>query len=113
MNAYDGLLLPRPSNLPRTNRRRRARLPCFGCEGAQLEDWCGEYGYDSDSRKAERTYKAIHEQSEKLAGFLGSELYEMLLASGLKGAAPVTRETPGLWRPGVSHHRKASIQGPG
>jgi hypothetical protein len=24
-----------------------------------FEDWCSEYGYDSDSRKAERTYKTI------------------------------------------------------
>lgn len=32
-----------------------------------FEDWVGEYGYDEDSRKAERIYKAIQRETEKAA----------------------------------------------
>lgn len=45
-----------------------------------FEDWCAELGYDSDSRKAERTYKAVQAQSVKTRNLLGSE-YEMFLES--------------------------------
>jgi len=44
-----------------------------------FEDWAGEFGYDTDSRKAERTYKTILRQSKRLAQFMGTELYEQLL----------------------------------
>lgn len=44
-----------------------------------FEDWASEFGYDTDSRKAERTYKTIQRQSKRLAQFLGNELYEQLL----------------------------------
>lgn len=55
-------------------------LDSAGYENARdFEDWCGEYGYDTDSRKAERTYKIIGTQSIKLKKFLGDELYEELL----------------------------------
>jgi hypothetical protein len=37
------------------------------------EDWCGELGYDPDSRRAERTFKAIEQQTEKLRRFLDAE----------------------------------------
>src|SRR4051812_7060666 len=31
-----------------------------GYEGARsFEEWCGDYGYDTDSRKAEQTYKTV------------------------------------------------------
>jgi hypothetical protein len=42
-------------------------------------DWCGEYGYDEDSRKAERIFKDVERQSAKLKKFLGDDLYETLL----------------------------------
>jgi hypothetical protein len=51
-----------------------------GLENAQdFEDWCAEYGYDTDSRKAERIYKAIQRQAESLKRLLGDSAYETLL----------------------------------
>jgi hypothetical protein len=51
-----------------------------GAVNAQgFEDWCSEYGYDTDSRKAERTYNTIIRQAGKLESFLGPEAYSTLL----------------------------------
>jgi len=44
-----------------------------------FEDWAGEYGCDTDSRKAERTYKTCQDQSAELARFLGEDNYRTLL----------------------------------
>jgi hypothetical protein len=44
-----------------------------------FEDWCGEYGYDTDSRRAERTYNAIRKQSMDLVTFLSMRQYDNLL----------------------------------
>lgn len=38
-----------------------------------FESWCGDYGYDTDSRKAERTYKAVQAATTKLRRFIGSD----------------------------------------
>jgi len=46
---------------------------------ATFEDFCGELGYDTDSRSAERTYKVTQRQSERLERFLGADLYDALL----------------------------------
>lgn len=47
-----------------------------GFENASgFEDWCNEYGYDADSRKAEKTYKAVERNAQRLSRFLG-EKYE-------------------------------------
>ncbi len=43
-----------------------------------FEDWAAEYGYDSDSRKAERIYKAVEKQTRKLRNLLGDD-YEKLV----------------------------------
>jgi len=51
-----------------------------GFENARdFEDWASEYGYDSDSRRAERTFRSIETQSNKLKTFLGEEAYKKLL----------------------------------
>ena len=51
-----------------------------GIENARgFEDWCGEYGYDTDSRKAERIYNACLSQYEQLTYWLGSELAQELM----------------------------------
>ena len=42
-------------------------------------DWCGEYGYDTDSRKDEKIFNTVKAQSEKLRAFLGDATYEALL----------------------------------
>lgn len=34
------------------------------------EDWAGSYGYDTDSREGEKTYKAVKAQTKKLEKFL-------------------------------------------
>lgn len=47
--------------------------------GASFEEWAGEYGYDTDSRRAEATFRAIAGQSEQLAAFLGQDAYKALL----------------------------------
>lgn len=35
--------------------------------GQSFESWCSELGYDSDSRKAEATYRACQQNADKLA----------------------------------------------
>lgn len=52
-----------------------------GCENAQsFEDWCRGYGYDTDSRKAEKTYQIIENQARRLKAFCATdETYKDLL----------------------------------
>jgi|SRR3990167_3469096 len=60
-------------------------LDCLASDAAgientrNLEEWCGEYGYDADSRKAEKTYKLCQKQAKDLKRFLGEEAYKTLL----------------------------------
>lgn len=46
---------------------------------ASFEEWREDYGYDTDSRKAERIYNTVVKQSERLHKLLGDELYDELL----------------------------------
>jgi len=48
-------------------------------EAKDFEEWCDEYGYDTDSRKAEKAYNVIGKQKAKLVNFLGTVLYNELL----------------------------------
>lgn len=51
-----------------------------GLENAQgFEDWCADYGYDTDSRKAERTYHVVERTSAQLMTLLGADAYDALL----------------------------------
>jgi hypothetical protein len=43
-----------------------------------FEDWCGDLGYDTDSRKAESTYRACVRSGEALQRVLGDQ-YETFL----------------------------------
>src|ERR1051325_1746512 len=58
-------------------------LDCLASDSAGIdndfEDWCREYGYDSDSRAAERIYNTCTRQSAKLRKFLGEDPYQQLL----------------------------------
>jgi hypothetical protein len=60
-------------------------LNCLGSDSAGIEnaasfeDWASEYGYDTDSRKAERTFKVCERQAAKLKAFLGEDAYKELL----------------------------------
>lgn len=44
-----------------------------------FEEWASEYGYDTDSRKAETTYNACRDIAKRLRKFLGADLYTALL----------------------------------
>jgi hypothetical protein len=67
-------------------------LDASGYANAQsFEDWCVEYGYDTDSRKAERTYKAVERQADKLARFAG-----VGVSASRFGSVDFTRKTKGL-----------------
>ena len=46
---------------------------------SDIEEWCRDMGYDTDSRKAERTYKICQKQAGRLKRFLGDDLYDTLL----------------------------------
>jgi hypothetical protein len=44
-----------------------------------FESWASEYGYDTDSRKAERIFKACEKLRDKLEKFLGYDALDDLL----------------------------------
>lgn len=59
-------------------------LSCLASDAANVnmssfEDWRSDLGYDTDSRKAERTYKTCEKQADKLKRFLGQDAYDELL----------------------------------
>jgi hypothetical protein len=60
-------------------------LDCLASDAAGVEnatsfdDWASDYGYDTDSRKAERIYKACKRNAEDLYSLLGGEAYNELL----------------------------------
>jgi hypothetical protein len=60
-------------------------LNCLAMDAASLEnargfeDWASDLGYDTDSRKAEKIYKACEHASRRLKAFLGGEAYQLLL----------------------------------
>jgi hypothetical protein len=43
-----------------------------------FEDFCGEFGYDTDSRKAYKTYKAVKREWENVAILFNDEQLDML-----------------------------------
>lgn len=60
-------------------------LDCLASDSASVENkdnfesWASEFGYDIDSRKAERIYIACERQARKLKQFLGEDKYYELL----------------------------------
>lgn len=46
---------------------------------SSFEEWANEYGYDVDSRKAEKTYQETLQEAQNLLVLLGSEAYAQLL----------------------------------
>ena len=60
-------------------------LECLASDAAGIEnskdfaDWCSEYGYSTDSRRAEKVYRQCERQAERLQKFLGPEHYNDLL----------------------------------
>lgn len=45
-----------------------------------FEEWCGDLGYDTDSRRALATFQACVDQERKATRFLGSEYRRLLNA---------------------------------
>ncbi|MCD7896389.1 MAG: hypothetical protein LUG50_06895 [Planctomycetaceae bacterium] len=45
-----------------------------------FEEFCAEYGYDTDSRRAERIYRAVQEQARQMRRLLGDDLHAFLEA---------------------------------
>lgn len=57
------------------------RMDAQGWDNADtFEDWCSEYGYNTDSRRAESVYKACSETSKRLRSLLGRDAYETLMS---------------------------------
>jgi hypothetical protein len=62
-------------------------LDCLASEASgvdnarSFEDWAGEYGYDTDSCKAERTYHICEKQAQDLKALLSQDAYNQLLYS--------------------------------
>src|SRR5690606_17027418 len=55
-------------------------LDAFSFDNAQdFEDFAANFGYDPDSRKAEKIYLACGREARKLARFLGDHDYQALL----------------------------------
>jgi len=42
-------------------------------EGSKFEDWCDDLGYDSDSKKAARTYRECLRLARRVRAFLGND----------------------------------------
>lgn len=60
-------------------------LDCLASEASSVEnaqgfeDWASDFGYDTDSRKAEKIYHTCEHQAKRLRSFLGEDLYDQLL----------------------------------
>lgn len=50
-----------------------------GVESQSFHDWCGDYGYDDDSIKALKTFKACRKYAGKLRTLLGDAAFAELL----------------------------------
>jgi hypothetical protein len=48
-------------------------------EDVTFDNWASEYGYDTDSRKAEKTFRTVKRQAEQLKRTLGEAAYKELL----------------------------------
>lgn len=51
-----------------------------GVLGTTFEDWCADFGYDPDSRKAEASYRACDEQAKRMLAVLSREELATLAA---------------------------------
>jgi hypothetical protein len=50
-----------------------------GAYNLSFEEWCDEYGYDNDSRRAERTYNACRDTAADLENLLGPGGFDELM----------------------------------
>lgn len=58
-------------------------LDCLASDASSadqdFESWASDYGYDTDSRKAEQTYKTVAVATRKLKAFLGPDAFHTLV----------------------------------
>ena len=60
-------------------------LDCLASDASGVDNaqsfgaWASEYGYDTDSRKAEKTYNICVQQAQELKALLGQDAYDQLL----------------------------------
>ena len=59
-------------------------LDCLASDSSSVEEqdfdeWCGDFGYDTDSRRAKRIYDRCRKQAAVLERILGGEAFEQLL----------------------------------
>ncbi len=60
-------------------------MDCLGSDAAGyenvqgFEEWAGDFGYDTNSREAEKTYQTVKSQTTKLYKFLPVNAYDKLL----------------------------------
>jgi hypothetical protein len=63
-------------------------LDCLGSDASaadeSFEDFCSNFGYDTDSRKAEKTYNACKRSGDKLRRFLGEDAFQQLVYGGVE-----------------------------
>lgn len=48
-------------------------------DARSFEDWAANFGYDTDSRKAEKAYRACQDSAQALRHFLGRKAYDALM----------------------------------
>lgn len=84
-NGYDaaggGYTFPRLQKIPEPSLREVLYclvLDASAIDYATFEDWTSEYGYDKDSRSAEKIYRQCLETGLKLRAMLGNETLEKL-----------------------------------
>ena len=59
----------------------RGAFECFVSDaisgGYSFDEFCGEFGYNTDSRSAERIHRACEQSAEKLARIFAGDIYEL------------------------------------
>ena len=55
-----------------------------GCASDSFAEWCANFGYDTDSRKALATYRQIRRQAQRLSELLGND-YQAVLYPTIRG----------------------------
>lgn len=79
-NANDGSMFPRY----RVKKPTVADiLDCLASDasgdGQSFDDWASDFGYDTDSRKAEETYRTIQKQTKELRQLIGRDAFADLV----------------------------------
>lgn len=59
-------------------------LESYGVAGNSFEEWCGEFGYSTDSRESFKTYQTLKRNAARFSEFIGSDpLIEQLYVAAV------------------------------